>query len=714
MSITDEIKARLDIVDYVQQYVPLKKAGRYYKACCPFHHEKTPSFVVNADTQSWRCFGACAEGGDIFSFAMKQHGWSFSEAIQDLGKRAGVQTEKQSPQQREHSERLDRLRGLLHSTAEFYHQYLTQDPQGASALAYAREKRGFTDETITRFMVGYAPGGWQTMLQALTNLGYSEDDVIDAGVATRNDKGRVYDRFRNRLIIPIRDVRGRVIGFGARALDPDDNPKYLNSPQSEVFDKSRTLFGLDTAKQTIRESGVAVIVEGYMDVVQAQQAGFQNVVAQMGTAMTEAQLKLIAPRWAQTIILALDADAAGQNATMRSLEVARQTLQADYMGRMSVDIRILHIPGAKDPDDLIRESPEQWQALVDGAMPVADFVIAVETASLPEHLQARRGVPVQQRMEIARRVIPLLTASESNVYLKENVQKLAMALLLPEEELIGLSQEETRKRKAQQSERPQRNEPPRDRVPSAHADQDSGPPPLNYDELAPPDEDDDYEGGEVPIQRHELDVRQMQGLTAQKPQVDFSLETYCLRLLLRQPDLMYLANRKFRELAGDHQALLNGPLGDLGVDDFTHTDLRALMQVFKLAVKQHEMDAQAFLYDNLDPVLVRMLDDLLLEEADVVRLGLNSRFDSDAAVSWRQHERKVAAYVDVGAELLDKVLRLRLRRLQRSSQEMQFLQMDAEAEGDEENAMAYIDYMMLTMRARKLIEAELHQNRRLI
>ena len=374
MSVADEIKSKLDIVQYIQRYVPLKKAGRTWKANCPFHSEKTPSFVVNDTNQSWRCFGACAEGGDIFNFAMKYHGWSFSEALDELGKLAGIEVRPQSPEQRQHYEELDRLRGVLKSAADYFHDalYDTKNPAAAATLEYARKKRGLSDETLRRFGIGYAPAGWQHAIEALKGLGYSDDDLIATGIAAHNEEtGRVYDRFRNRLMIPIRDERGRVVGFGARALAADDNPKYLNSPQSALFDKSRLLFGLDFAKQAIRDTETAVIVEGYLDAIQAHQAGYSNVVAQMGTALTEPQLKLLAPRLAKKIILSLDSDAAGQSATRRSLEVARETLQADYAGRLAVDIRILVVPGAKDPDDLIREAPESWPQLVATAQPVA-------------------------------------------------------------------------------------------------------------------------------------------------------------------------------------------------------------------------------------------------------------------------------------------------------------------------------------------------------
>ncbi len=321
MSVADEIKSKLDIVQYIQRYAPLKKAGRSWKACCPFHSEKTPSFVVNEANQTWHCFGSCATGGDIFTFAMKYNGWTFTEALEELGKLAGIEVRPKSPEQREQYEELDRLRGLMQSAADYFHDLLydANHPAAVTTLNYARVKRGLTDATLHRFQVGFAPPGWQNASDALKALGYSEDDLLTVGLASRNDSGRVYDRFRNRLMIPIRDDRGRVVGFGARALAAEDNPKYLNSPQTPLFDKSHLLFGLDFAKQPIRDTDTAVIVEGYLDAIQAHQAGYTNVVAQMGTALTETQLKLLAPKLANHIVLSLDSDAAGQSATRRSL-----------------------------------------------------------------------------------------------------------------------------------------------------------------------------------------------------------------------------------------------------------------------------------------------------------------------------------------------------------------------------------------------------------
>lgn len=722
MSVAEEIKARLDIVTYIQQYAPLKKAGRYYKAPCPFHTEKTPSFSVNPDTQTWRCFGACAEGGDIFSFAMKQHGWNFSEALQELGRAAGVETRKQTPEQKGQSARQDHLRAALNESADIYHRWLTQNDEGADALRYAREKRGFTDETITRFKVGYAPPGWQTTSEELKKLGFAEADLIDAGLLVKNDAGRVYERFRNRLMIPIRDERGRVIGFGARALDPDDNPKYLNSPQSTVFDKSRTLFGLDTAKTAIRDSGIAVIVEGYMDAVQAQQAGFHNVVAQMGTALTESQLKLLAPRYANKIILALDSDAAGQNATMRSLEVARHTLEADYAGRLSVDMRILHIPDAKDPDDLIRETPERWLQLVETATPVADYVIEVEIGALG------RDATLQEREAVARRVLPMLVASENDLYRADNLQKLALKLRIPERELLAWAQEQKAQLKAQAAR--QKAQPPRQQsAVDEHGDGGGGGggetapymPPTNYDNLDAleiPLEDDygydglpNVDGGAVPA-TVAVAVAAAVGrpiMPKPRPQPQSEVESYCLRALLRDPNLLFTINRKFRELAGENNALSVGPLSDFSADDFQHGDHRALMQMFRLAVKQDERDPLTYLRENLDPSLLRALEGLQINEADVIRDRMKRRFDGDAAEVWKQHEKRVVGYVDASHELLDKALRLRAQRLQRDSQEMQFLQMDAHAEGDDAGQMQYGQYMIVALQAKRLIEAALKQ-----
>jgi DNA primase len=679
MSVADEIKARLNIVDYVQQFAQLKRAGKTYKACCPFHNERTPSFVVNPDTQSWRCFGACAEGGDVISFAMKRHGWSFSEALAELGKLTGVEVRRQTPEQKAEQDQHEVLRGLLQSAADAYHEGLI-GAMGRDVLAYATGKRGLTAATISQFKIGYALPGWTHLLDYLTQLGYTPDQAVESGMAIRNDEGRVYDRFRNRLMIPIRDERGRVIGFGARALAAEDNPKYLNSPQTPLFDKSKTLFGFDMAKSAIRDSETAVIVEGYMDAIQAHQAGFANVVAQMGTAMTDTQIRTLT-RTAKRIVLALDADAAGQNATRRSLETARAALQADFGGRLGVDIRILSIPGAKDPDDLIRETPDQWAALVAGAQPVADWLIAMEMAELPPNAS------IQEREAVARRVLPLLTVSEDNLYQRDNLQKLSLRLKLPERELLDWAAEQTRIEKARQP----RPAPPRPAAPTFH---DGEPPPLDLSTLTPPEPDEN--GGavvELPAPRRSA--------------VPFpELEQQCLRILLRQPTTLYAVNRTLRALAENDRSLLDGPLTDLCLEDFSHSDLRAIMQVFLDAIQQVDAEPLDYLRQQIDPSLQPHLDAILTDDALVVYNRVRGMMSADLRFVWQNNQR-VLMSVDGSAELVEKALYLRGNRLKREREILSLMQVDAAAGQDDNANVFYTQQIILSKTAKQRIDAEL-------
>jgi DNA primase len=709
MSAADEIKARLDIVDYIQRYVPLKRAGKNYKAPCPFHAEKTASFMVSPDRQSWHCFGQCSTGGDVITFAMKQHGWSFSEALQELGKLTGVEVKRQTPEQRAQVERLDVLRGLLQAAADAYHERLldASDSGAVAILHYAHDKRGLSDETINQFNLGYAMPGWNHMLDYLKQLGYSEDQIIETGMAVRNDEGRVYDRFRNRLMIPIRDDRGRVIGFGARALDPNDNPKYLNSPQTPLFDKSHTLFGLDSGKSAVRDSETVVIVEGYMDAIQAQQAGFKNVVAQMGTALTEIQLKLVT-RTAKKIILALDSDAAGQSATLRSLETARTTLQADYSGRLKVDIRVLQIPGAKDPDDLIRETPERWAELVANALPVADYVMDVEMAGLPPN------ATVQEREAVARRLLPILLASEDNLYKKDNLQKLALKLRIAESDLLAWADEQIRIERARKPARsaPQgaRRDVPLPGEATLSTDQPPDFPPVDYDQIEPPPAD----GKDVP-----LTVVTVRPAARTKPlQDDAPMEAYCLRMLFRKPEAYYTVNRRVREVveknmdkrhvAHYRQALLDGPLTDWGESDFRNNDAQVLMQLFLEGLNQYNMGALDYVRDNAGEELETQLEALLADDLIGVKKRLRAEQSADLTLVWNNNRRYIEA-IDADEELAEKALRLRVGRLQREQKELGFLQIDSQMSGDSEAELQFGQHIWLSNVARGLIETELQK-----
>ena len=679
MSTTDDIKARIDIVSYVQRFVPtLKKAGRNHKACCPFHNEKTPSFVVNPARQTWHCFGACAEGGDLFTFAQKLHGWDFKEALRELAAEAGVELQRQTAAQKSRSDQLDKLRGITASAAEFF-QTALQRESAAGIRSYLREQRGLTDETIQSFQIGYAPKSWDFMLGALRALGHSDDEIVEVGLAVRNEQGRVYDRFRNRLIIPIRDERGRIVGFGGRAMDPDDNAKYINSPQSAIFDKSRLLYGLDTGRSAIRESGTVVIVEGYMDVIQAHQAGHGNVVAQMGTAMTEPQIRLVAPRFAKRIVLALDADEAGQNAARRSLEVARQTLARDYAGKLSVDIAILQIPAGKDPDDYLRESPEGWPALVDQAQSVADFVIDMEAESLTadSSLQARQAV--------AQAVLPMLLVSENNVYKQDNIQKLARRLRISERDMLAWAQEQA----------------PLVQQPTPAPPQDAPPPDM------PPEYWDNEHEIAGPGSAAANDTDQSSPPPAHKEPLKRAIEAFCLSVLLKDPPLLYQVNRKLRELAAEDEDLLQGPLGELGADDFSQSQYRALMASLQDSMAQDDMEPMQYLGLALDEDLRAEVRALLISDPDAVSERINGNFQVDLHDIFRRGSQKARPGFSVKEELVIRALQLRLQRLDNERVEMQYLQEEAQTGsiGDEHFGDRIRAKIMLSMRAKARINA---------
>jgi DNA primase len=444
MSVTDDIKSRLDLVEVVSDYLPLRKSGSSYSGFCPFHsNTKTPAFVVFPSSQTWRCFGACVEGGDLFSFVMKKEGWDFKEALRVLAERAGVELEEFSPAQQEQQAVEDRLSDLLTAAADYFHQLLQYAPQAEAARQYVAN-RGLSEETLEEFKVGFALNSWDACRTHFHMQGYSDDDLLDAGLLTSNEeKGSKYDRFRNRLMVAICDVNGRIVGFGARTLDPDGIPKYLNSPQTAVFDKSRLLFGLDKAKRHIREARQVVIVEGYMDVMQAHQSGFMNVVAQMGTALTEQQLQLV-KRYSKRFVLALDADAAGVQATMRSLEVARGTLDRETdirfdaqglvrnEGRLQADIRIVTLPEGRDPDDIIREAPTEWPKLVAQAKPIVAYVIDVATADLDMS-------DAKAKTAAAQKVLPLINDVADPIEREHYRQQLARTLRIDERVLHKVS-----------------------------------------------------------------------------------------------------------------------------------------------------------------------------------------------------------------------------------------------------------------------------------
>ncbi|MBI4497453.1 MAG: DNA primase [Chloroflexi bacterium] len=453
MSVVDEIKQRLDIVAVIARAVPLQKAGRSFRARCPFHEERTPSFYVFPDGQSWHCFGACGTGGDVFSFVMKRENFSFGEALRLLADEAGVALpERAAAEDAPGAAATTRLLAALEEAAQYYHQLLVSSAEAGEARSYLRG-RGLTAETVRTFLLGYSPPVRNALHRLLGARGYSTDELVEAGLLIPGESG-VYDRFRGRVMFPLRDPRGRLVGFGARSLDGSP-PKYLNSPQTPFFDKGGLLYGLDLARDAVRRAGRVVIVEGYLDAIMAHQAGFANVVASMGTALTERQVRLLRGL-APQIVLALDADTAGEEATLRGVTVLAESLDhkvapvpapppdlpADerkrprrrpedwirYEESLDTEIRVAVLPAGQDPDEVIRASPEAWRTLVAESLPVLDYVLVTATA----------GVDLRQPKEVSRaadRVLPFINEIHDPLRQAHALQRVAHLLQVDERAL---------------------------------------------------------------------------------------------------------------------------------------------------------------------------------------------------------------------------------------------------------------------------------------
>ncbi len=546
MTVVDEIKARVDIVDLVSETVKLRRAGKSYSGFCPFHpNSRTPAFVVFPDSGTWRCFGECNEGGDIFKFVMKKEGWDFSETLKHLAERAGVELKPMTPERKAEEDLSTRLRGLLEEAVQFYRRSLIESEAGKSALAFLH-KRGLESETIDKFSLGYAPESWDAAYNHFSNKGYTADDLLQAGLAMERQSGGYYDRFRNRIMIPIRDPQGKPAGFGARVLNPEDTPKFINSPQGALFDKSGLLFGLDLARKAIREEKQAVIVEGYLDVIILHQGGFTNTVSPMGTALTEQQLHLLKP-YTRRIVLALDADAAGEKATLRGLEIARQALDHseevsfDAGGlqrsesRLQADIRVTTIPVGMDPDEVVLRDPQEWRAIVDAAKPIVTHVM--DTIMAGQDLN-----DPQVKSDIIARVLPLIEDVSNPVKRGDFRQKLARALHLDETLLMTLSQ---------QGKRPSRKQAPRNTPAVKDAD------------AAPP----------LPAAARRA----------------AALERHCLQLMIRQPEVLYKLDRSLQDrglLRFDPKEIEDG-------------GLNLLAEIIFNAIHQDQMDEKEYIQDNI-------------------------------------------------------------------------------------------------------------------
>jgi DNA primase len=404
---SDEIKSRLDIVEVIRQYVPLKPVGLNFLARCPFHNEKTPSFTVSPTKQVWHCFG-CGRGGDLFSFVMEMEKITFVEALRLLAPRAGVVLKKDSGAE---SSLRNRLLDILDQAANFYHKILVNNESGRQARHYVMS-RGLSEEVIQDWTIGYAPDDWADLIIFLKQKGFLDKEIILSGLAIdRNETGRSYNRFRGRIMFPIREVNGNIVGFTGRLL-PDfekrdlGQGKYVNSPQTLVYDKSKILFGLDKAKQSIRERNLAIVVEGQMDCITAHQFGFKNVVASSGTALTLEQAAIL-KRYTTKVAFAFDMDAAGRQALDRGTEQAF-TFELEALA--------VSLPAGKDPDECIRRDIEGWKTSLTKAQPVMEYYLKEILAANDDSTTTGRRIIVQQFLP---RVSRLVNVIEKDFWLKK-------------------------------------------------------------------------------------------------------------------------------------------------------------------------------------------------------------------------------------------------------------------------------------------------------
>jgi DNA primase len=555
MSTTDEIKSRVDLVDLVSEAgVKLRKTGRNYTGFCPFHANKhTPAFVVWPETGTWRCFGECNEGGDIFKFVMKKDGIDFKEALQKLADRAGVKIESYQRETPIQKEAYQHLRNLLEDAIIFYRNYLLNNKD---VLAYLHEKRGLTDATIETFGLGYAPSGFDNALKHLTQRGYLEQDLLEAGLLSESESGKRFDRFRHRIMIPIRDENGRMAGFGARIVDPNDVPKFLNSPETPIFTKGHLLYGLDRARKPIRTADQAVIVEGYLDVIAVHQAGYENVVSPMGTALTEEQLRLL-KKFTRRIVLALDPDTAGQKAVLHGLDAARSAMDREgefgfdprgllrNEARLQADLRVASMPDGLDPDEIVARNREEWKQLIDNAKPIVTHVM--ETLAVGRDLKDPKV-----KNQIASQILPLIedlpNAPERDTYR----QQLARMLKVDERALTGAQAQGPRVK--------------RPRI----------------------------------VKQKNVPESPNASVTISSSQ---KVEEYIIAVLLRKPELLYRLDRLLQQYG----------LMRLSAEDFEYTDYQLLFGLIHDAVEQDQTEHRDFVIESLPESLRGLSSELLAQ-----------------------------------------------------------------------------------------------------
>ncbi|MBU1149178.1 DNA primase [Patescibacteria group bacterium] len=412
ISPVEDIKQKLAINEVLQEYIQLHKAGTNYKALCPFHREKTPSFVVSPEKQIFHCFG-CGEGGDIFAFVQKMEGVEFPEALRILAQKAGVKLTPRNPEL--HNQRT-KLMDINKLAASYYHKVLLE-AQSAKVVRDYLVEREVSDEAIENFKLGFAPEEWERLNDFLKKKGYKEADIFASGLTIKSDKGvGQYDRFRNRLMFPINDLHSNTVGFTGRILDDQkEAAKYVNTPQTLIYNKSQILYGLDKAKQEVKKEKLAVIVEGNMDVLASHQAGVLNVVASSGTSLTEGQINII-KRYTDNIAIAFDADLAGEGAAKRGIELAMQA---------GLNVRVITLPYGKDPDECIKKDVQLWKEAIVSSQTIMDYYLDTTLDKLDLN-------KVEDKKEAAKILLPIINKIPDTIEQTHYLQELAGKLKVEE------------------------------------------------------------------------------------------------------------------------------------------------------------------------------------------------------------------------------------------------------------------------------------------
>jgi len=423
MDEVSEVKDKINIVELIGGYLTLKKAGVNYKGLCPFHNEKTPSFMVSPERQSFKCFG-CGKGGDVFTFIEEVEGMDFYDSLKLLAGRAGVELKPKGNFRYGDKEfaptEKSKVFEINDLAAKLYHKILIDHPKAEHARKYLKN-RGISKESIKDFNLGYAPKSWDLLIKFLTKHNYNEKEIFKAGLLVLGEKGRYWDRFRGRIMFPINNISGQVVAFTGRILENDEkSAKYVNSAESPIYTKGKTIYGLDKARIDIRAQNCAVLVEGNMDVITCHQAGFYNVVAVSGTALTTEQLKIIA-RYSQNVVFSFDSDSAGKIALKRAITLA---LSED------INTKVLILPGFKDPDEAIKSDPKNWQRAIKSAKPALENWI--------DELVLENDInDVNQKKAISKEILPVIKVVANDLEKEHYVRYLANKLAVSESSIMS-------------------------------------------------------------------------------------------------------------------------------------------------------------------------------------------------------------------------------------------------------------------------------------